>query len=396
MAAFLASRSDYDLVKQHIDSEALSPNGQVMLESITAYYGRDDQADSVDIDLLRSALDRKFKDIPRHQDRMRDYLEEILSINTSSINAVSEVLENKRAITGTHLADALMRQDTEQIEHYMQEYEQLLDATVLTNEVEEEYRGVDLADLQEMFTEQGAWHIYPNILRDKIKGGIRPGHHVVLAARPERGKTMFAVTITAGMLAQGASVLYIGNEDPIPDIIMRLLSCLSGMTEERMLEDTEKAMGLARERGYDNCTFAGLAPGNLFEIEALVRKHKPNILIVDQMRNIKAKTENNTQRLEVVAQELRNIGRRHECAVVSVTQVGDSGRDKLILNDGDIDGSNTGIPGACDVIIMIGSNEDYELRNLRHLTLAKNKRGGDHSSFTVSVQPKLSRVVNYA
>ena len=114
--------------------------------------------------------------------------------------------------------------------------------------------------------------------------------------------------------------------------------------------------------------------------------------MIDQMRNVRANTENNTQRLEVVAQELRNIGRRHECLVISVTQVGDSGRDKLVLNDGDIDGSNTGIPGACDVIVMIGSNEEFELRDLRHLTLAKNKRGGDHSSFTVRVDRDISRV----
>ena len=118
-------------------------------------------------------------------------------------------------------------------------------------------------------------------------------------------------------------------------------------------------------------------------------------VVVDQMRNLRAKTENNTQRLEVVAQELRNMGRRHNCLMVGLTQVGDSGRDKLVLNDGDIDGSNTGIPGACDVIMMVGSNDDFEKRDLRVVTFAKNKRGGDHGSVTVSVDRKLSRVMSY-
>lgn len=162
-----------------------------------------------------------------------------------------------------------------------------------------------------------------------------------------------------------------------------------------MFRDKDKAMALAEERGYGRCAFVGLSPGNLYEVEALVRRHEPNVVIVDQMRNIRAKTENRTQQLEVVAQELRNIARRHNCVMVSMTQVGDSGRNKLELNDGDIDGSNTGIPGACDVIVMIGSNEDFELRDLRRLTLAKNKRGGDHSSFTVSVDRRLSRVTSY-
>ena len=155
-------------------------------------------------------------------------------------------------------------------------------------------------------------------------------------------------------------------------------------------------MELARAQGYENATFVGLSPGTLYEVESLVRKYEPDILVIDQMRNIRANTENNTQRLEVVAQELRNIGRRHKCVVVAMTQVGDSGRNQKILNDGDIDGSNTGIPGACDVIVMVGSDESYDVRNLRMVTLAKNKRGGIHDSFTVTIDPKLSRVHTYA
>lgn len=395
IAALMQSRKDYDMVHNHIDKAVLSPFGLALYETLAEYYKKDTSAEKADIEILRVALDRRFKDIPRHRDKMRDKLEEVLSVETSSVNVVSEIIEQRRAEVGTHLADSLLAQDNERIEMYMQDYAELTDMTVLTAEAEEEYQGITLHELEAKMEEGGTWELTPKELARRVRS-LRAGHHVVIAARPERGKTLCAISVTGGFLHQGAKVLYIGNEDPIPDLVVRLLSNLSGMTEEQMFNDKDTAMERAIKRGYERCVFAGLSPGTLYEIEALVRRHEPDILVMDQMRNVRANTENNTQRLEVVAQELRNIGRRHNCLVVSMTQAGDSARDKLILNDGDIDGSNTGIPGACDVIVMIGSNEDFERRDLRCFTLAKNKRGGDHSNFTVSVNRNLSRITSFS
>jgi KaiC/GvpD/RAD55 family RecA-like ATPase len=396
MSAFIADRTDYDLAHMHIVRDDISPFGAALFDSIAEYYAADTSADHIDVEVLRLRLDRRFKDIPKHQAKMHDYLVEVLSVDTSTVNVVAEVIEQQRADIGTKLADALFAQDEERVEMLLPEYRRLTDARALESNVEDEYSGVTLDQLEEQFDEDGAWQLAPRELGLRIKGGLRAGHAVVVAARPERGKTLFGVNFAAGFLHQGAKVLYIGNEDPIPDLVLRLLSNLTGMTEDEMFANKEEAMAKAAERGYDRIVFAGLSPGTLYDIEALVRRHEPDILIVDQMRNIRANTENNTQRLEIVAQEIRNMARRHSCVAISLTQVGDSGRDTLELNDGDIDGSNTGIPGACDVIVMIGSNDEFELRDLRRICLAKNKRGGDRRSFTVAVDRGLSRVTSYA
>ena len=396
IAALLNSRDDYEHVKQHINEEALSLFGKVIMDNIADYYSRDEDADSVDLEILRMALDRRFADIPKHQDKVRDLLEEILSTDTSSINIVHEVVAQRRAEKGMELADALFTQDNERIAEHWAEYADMIDATSLSTGVEEEYTNVSLDTIEAGFKETGVWQLAPLELSRRIRGGLRAGHAVIVAARPERGKTLFGVNFMTGFLQQGAKVLGIINEDPVPDVVLRVLSNLTGLPEELLFEDKELAMRLAREKNYANLTLAGLSPGTLWEVEALIRRHKPDCVVVDQMRNIRAASENNTQRLEQVAQELRNMARRHECVMIEMTQVGDSGRDKLILNDGDIDGSNTGIPGACDVIIMIGSNDDFELRDMRKITLAKNKRGGDHGNFNVSVDRQLSRVYTHA
>lgn len=91
---------------------------------------------------------------------------------------------------------------------------------------------------------------------------------------------------------------------------------------------------------------------------------------------------------------MRDFAREYDLLAVSVTQAADSARDKLILGMGDIDGSNIGIPGACDVMIMIGMDETYYGNNERMVTLAKNKLTGDHSHWPVRISKELSRVMD--
>jgi archaellum biogenesis ATPase FlaH len=394
LAAFLRDRKDYDTAANHVDRREMSPLALAVLEEVDEYYGNDSEATSVDLDLFKRQLKARFEAVPKHLEKANDFMEAVINTDLSAANVVSTILDQKRAKTGIHLADALLAQDRTRIQMYWQEYEELADKTALEQEVEDEYVGATLDQLEERFNDDGAWNLKPDELGSRIKGGLRPGHSVVLAARPERGKTLFGIQIAAGFLIQGAKVLYIGNEDPVPDLIIRMISNLSNMTEEQMFADKEKAMERAYLSGYKNAVFVGLSPGTLYEVEAVIRKYEPDVVIVDQMRNLRADTENNTQRLEVVARELRNMARRHRCVMVSMTQVGDSGRNKLVLDDGDIDGSNTGIPGACDVIIMIGSDETYEEQDLRMIKIAKNKRGGNHDNFTVSIKRDTSRVTS--
>jgi hypothetical protein len=80
--------------------------------------------------------------------------------------------------------------------------------------------------------------------------------------------------------------------------------------------------------------------------------------------------------------------------VVSVTQAGDSANNKEILDMGDVDFSNTGIPAQADVMIGMGVTPALDQQGVRMLSLPKNKIGGDHSNFLVRINPFLSRVTS--
>ena len=143
----------------------------------------------------------------------------------------------------------------------------------------------------------------------------------------------------------------------------------------------------------DNFHFIYLTPGTPQQISGLISKLNPDVIIVDQIRNINCYNEGMVQRLENVAKEIRTIGQRNEALMISITQAGDSATDKLVLTMSDVDSSKTGIPAQVDVMIGVGMNAEYEARSKRMISLPKNKPGSDHSFFSITVDESTSRVV---
>ena len=158
------------------------------------------------------------------------------------------------------------------------------------------------------------------------------------------------------------------------------------------MEDPDRAEAVAKENGYDLAVFAGLSPGPLAEVEALVVEHEPKVLIVDQLRNLNVGEDNFVRALEKAAMGVRTIGKRHGVVVLSATQAGDSASGRSVLDMGDVDNSNTGIPAQADVLLGLGMSPDDEVRGFRVLSLCKNKPGSNHDYFPVFVEPAKSKM----
>ena len=62
---------------------------------------------------------------------------------------------------------------------------------------------------------------------------------------------------------------------------------------------------------------------------------------------------------------------------------------------GDVDSSNTGIPGACDVLLGVGATDQQKAQGSRVLSLSKNKSGGVHDNFPVRFNQWLSKYVSF-
>lgn len=204
------------------------------------------------------------------------------------------------------------------------------------------------------------------------------------------GKSLVSLNLAKGFAEQGLKGIYFENEEPAHIAEQRLLCAIAGKPIKELLQLGAKEKARV-ESIASNVVVHQLCPGTLGEIESLCQGY--DWIIINQLRNLQWRDSNKVVALEELAKGARSIGSRHKLLVVSVTQAGDSAEGKLVLNQGDVDFSNTGIPSAVDVMIGIGVNEEKEKLGYRVLSLPKNKTGGGHGSCTIKVDPARSLIV---
>ena len=393
LSSCIADREAYEQVQKHVSREDLSEQGNIVWAGVCDYYDKDPVAKSIDGGILGDSIARAVP-VEKHKQMFRTLVDGLVEFEASPANVVEDLLATKRERLGQRLAAALLAGDP--AANLLDEYNDLLDVGGFDDEEEEDARqGYSIMDLVNTdFDMDNLVRIYPESLNERLGGGVKPGHHITVFARPEMGKTMLTIEMMAGFARQGLQTLYIGNEDPIADINMRVANRLSGMAKLEIINAPEKADALARENGYESIILKGLAPGTAREITKLIEKYQPDVLVLDQLRNLNMHQDNYVLALEQAAKQARQWAKKYSCVVVSVTQAGDSAAGKAVLDMGDVDFSNTGIPSQCDVMIAMGASEAQMNAGERMLSLPRNKVSGRHEYFAVSVDPQLSKVLS--
>ena len=394
LASILKSRKAWEALKDTLDRENLSPEGSVIERLVGEYYSLDPEAQGCDPDLLCARVEREVQS-NKHQELIVQAVKGLASMDVSAVNVVAEQAALQKQVLGNKLAAKLASgaKDDQAIRQLMEEYIRAGD------DVPREARddilvGTSAADLTaKAFTKEGLIQLYPKVLNDQIDGGIRGGHHILVFAPTEMGKTLVAINMCYGFLKQGKKVLYVGNEDGPSDILMRMMTRLTGMTKYEIIEKPKEADEILSRRNWDKFIFANLAPGTFPRIRSEIESIKPDVLVLDQLRNLDVNSENRTHGLEKAATEARNIAKKYNIPVISVTQAADSASGKKILNRGDVDGSNVGIPGQMDLMIGFGADQDMEENDMRMFSFAKNKLSGRHAPIPVNINPLLSMVV---
>jgi archaellum biogenesis ATPase FlaH len=394
VAAMLKDRKSWELLKDRLEPNELSPEAGTLTRIAGKYYESDPAASSCDIEIIKNRLEREIQ-----SNKLVKVLHGILDTlpDVSAVNLTAEVLALKRHAIGLKLSSALAAgKDGSTVSELIETYVSMVGAgDVAAKEEVVETTGISVEELfRSTFNPESLIRIYPKALNERLDGGARPGHHILIFAPTEMGKTLVAINMVAGFLHQKLPVLYVGNEDPAADILLRLGTRLSGMNKYEIRDNPRKAQDLIDARSASLFTIAPLAPGTFGEIGGLVRKYKPKVVILDQLRNIDVKSENRTQALEKAATEARNLAKRYGLVVISIAQAGDSASGKAALNRGDVDSSNVGIPGQCDVMIGVGATEEMERNNSRMFSFPKNKLSGNHNPITVTIDPQLSKVID--
>ena len=398
----LNSRDDYQLITQHIDvktggrkSSAYSSEFQVLMDRVGKYYERDPTAESASIEVIGAQIEESVRS-EKLVSRLKDILSEAAGSSVSVANVREVVLLAQEQEVADKLAAALVAGDRTKADALIVELQTLRENSLLAQEEEDDVLNcVDLSALMESeYDPVNVIQIYPKSLNDRLDAGARKGHHIIVLGPVNMGKTAFNVNLGSGVAYQGKRVMHLINEDRAQDVYVRYVSNLSGMTKHEIRDAPQEANEKARARGLDNVFVKDIKPGTPEQIKHFIKKYEPEVVIVDQLRNLQMKAENRTNQLERAATEMRNIAKQDNVLMISVTQAADSARDKLVLDSGDVDSSNVGIPAQADLLIGIGADEAAKAEGVRWLSIIKNKISGDESHFPVKINTMLSRYTN--
>lgn len=392
LASCIKSREAFERIRHHVEKRDISDQGHLILQKVREFYDRDPEAGSCDPDLLRSEVCRALAN-SKHKDMFANLITELDASSVSPKNVVHDFIAVRREAAGAALASRLASgSDPDVVRPLLDEYLKWDQATQLEEEDDEILNGVSATLLAAEVAQEGLIEIWPQSLNSRLDGGLLRGHHMLIFARPEMGKTMLVVNMLAGFCAQGLTTLYVGNEEPIKDTIWRVQSRMTGYTKAEIMEDTDFVDQILAEQGYDKLYFKEATPGTPHQIQRWIDDVQPDVLVIDQVRNLNVNEEHFVQKLEKASSAARNLGKSNNCLVVSVTQAGDSASGKAVLDMGDVDSSNTGIPATCDVMVGLGATADDEAMLRRVISLPKNKRSGRHEFFPVRVEPLISNV----
>ena len=374
LEAAICGRPHYEQLAKYNIRESLSDQGQLVWDLVDEYYIHDTTCDYVDRALLVIALERKY---PKHGAIFKVIIEGLEP--TSPDNLLYEIKEQKKSAVKMRLAQAFASDNENLIGDLLVEYEQLIVGDIDVENDNEVLIAPDLGQMMEARSMANRIKVLPEALNTVLEGGALRGHHIVLYAVTDIGKTLMALNMVRGFIEDGYKVLYVGNEDPVSDLIERFLVSLIGKDKWAIRKHWKKAQELAIKKGWGRLVWAELSPGTLTEIRSLIETHKPDVLVVDQIRNLNTGDKNFVRTLEVAAQGMRNFAKKYNLLSISITQAGDSANGKAILNRGDIDNSNVGIPGTADLMLGVGATHDDEINGIRTLSFAKNKISGNKS-----------------
>lgn len=374
LAAVIADRSAYEQIHEFINTKDFSPATAFWWDLVCEYYGRDKNCATVDIPTLRGIGEKRITN-PKHVQSMVGALDGLPN-GVSAANIAGMVLDLRRYNLAAEFASHAMSGDRKKADKLLVALNDVWDKTELKKS-EVEY-AKDWNELDSVVGSHNRVPIGPKSLDTRTGGGALPGHHVLVFGRTEVGKSCFAINAAGNFIRAGKRVLYVGNEDEINVLKTRLRLNLLNRSQQWIDSHPIKASRLLAEATGNRLTMVKATPGSISEVEDLVAKHTPSVLVVDQIRNLSGPEDGMTQRMEGNAIRFRSLLGRHHLIGLSVTQAGDrsmshNADSPIYLSTGDVDSSRVGLPGTVDLMIGIGGNRDMLAKGLRALSLCKNK-----------------------
>lgn len=386
LSTVMSSKEAYLALANHVEANSFSEVGQVIYSAIADYYETDTEVSTCDVDIIKVRLSKKY---PRLADRLNEILEG-LPQPVSVKNLLKVFRDMRRERIGLEVMQQIASGQQDNAKSLMDKYLSLED---VTESIDEVFNATPLTELEEHFVGKNLIPMFPSKLNDFIGGGLPRQSQICIFARPNVGKSTAAINIAGGCAEKGYKVLYIGNEDPSAKMVYRLVSRVLRTPEAEIKTDLEKYYYKALDVGYGNIYFKQMTPGNYREVRTWVEKIRPDVVVIDQIRNMHFSKVSMTVNLEQGVISMRNLAKEFDFVSIIVTQAGESANNKLVLRMEDIEWSNTGVAAAMDLMIGLGQNDDFRAQGKVMMSFPKVKNHAPISPFHVKIDYLTNRIL---
>ena len=258
----------------------------------------------------------------------------------------------------------------------------------------------DLHELLAQASDDARWKFNINQLSRQVYG-VGPSEFMIIFARPETGKSALAVSLCAapdGFCQQGAKVLYIGNEEATRRTKLRAIQSFTGMTTSEIQANPDIASSryLAIR---DRLIMKDAQEWDMNMLDGYVARIKPSILVIDQLDkvNISGQFGGTHEKLREIYRQARELAKRHECAIIAVSQASAEAEGRVRLDFSMMENSRTGKAAEADLICGVckTSGEDDDGPDpTRFLQISKNKLSGWHGQIICNLQAEITRYVD--
>ncbi|HVH93253.1 MAG TPA: AAA family ATPase [Candidatus Acidoferrum sp.] len=225
-------------------------------------------------------------------------------------------------------------------------------------------------------------------LREHILG-LQGGASVAIAARPDKGKTSFIASVLTDFAPQVVEmhgntrpILWLNNEGSGKRIIPRIYQAALGKDLNEIIAMSNvnqlvPAYTAAIGGIPDLIRVKDMHGASLAQIDQVIESMQPAVVVGDMLGNFRlggaVQGSNKADAVEQIWQEWREMMVRHDCIGLATVQISVEGGNMLYPPYSALKDSKTGVQGATDVIIMMGSLDNADAQTIRGLSSPKNK-----------------------
>lgn len=237
-------------------------------------------------------------------------------------------------------------------------------------------------------------------------GPLRQGDFVVVAARPEVGKTTFLASEVSHMASQikdDRPVIWVNNEERSAKVDSRIKQAAIGLSMRDIVADQAAAdAAYLKLMGKSDriLVLKNEAMNDVGKLTRLFRELKPALIVFDLLDKVDGFDE--SEREDIVLGKkykwARNLA--HEYGpVLAGSQASDAAEGQRWIYQNQLRGSRTDKAGEADLIIGIGMDHSVPDPNARFIHCMKNKLYGGprsvekdrHGKWEVSIKPEIAR-----